>query len=43
MGEGTFILTFYVVNLPLGKFEPHPRGSYGGRGGLSFFVEGKGR
>ena len=32
MGEGTFVFTFYVVNLPLGKFGPHPGGSYGGRG-----------
>ena len=43
LGEGTFIFTFYVVNLPLGKFGPHPGGNYGGRGGLSFSVEGKGR
>ena len=42
-GEVTFVFTFYVVNLPLGKFGPHPGGSYGGRGGLSFLVEGKGR
>ena len=25
------------------KFGPHPGGSYGGRGGLSFYVKGKGR
>ena len=25
------------------KFGPHPGGSYGGRGGLSFYVGGKGR
>ena len=43
LGEGTFVFTFYVVNLPYGKFGPHPGGSYGGRGGLSFLVEGKGR
>ena len=43
LGEGIFVFTFYVVNLPLGKFGPHPGGSYGGRGGLSFLVEGKGR
>ena len=30
LGEGTFVFTFYVVNLPLGKFGPHPGGSYGG-------------
>ena len=42
LGEGTFVFTFYVVNLPLGKFGPHPGGSYGGRGGLSFLLEGKG-
>ena len=43
LGEGTFVFTFYVVNLPYGKFGPHPGGSYGGRGGLSFYVGGKGR
>ena len=43
LGDGTFVFTFYIVNLPLGKFGPHPGGSYRGRGGLSFFVEGKGR
>ena len=42
LGEGTFVFTFYVVNLPYGKFGPHPGGSYGGWGGLSFVVEGKG-
>ena len=39
LGEGTFVFTFYVVNLPLGKFGPHPGGSYGGRGDLSFLVK----
>ena len=43
LGEGTFVFTFYVVDLPLGKFGPHPGGNCGGRGGLSFLVEGKGR
>ena len=43
LGEGNFVFIFHVVNLPLGKFGPHPGGSYGGRGGLSFLVEGKGR
>ena len=43
LGEGTFVFTFYVVNLPLGKFGPHPGGSYGGQGGLLLFVGAKGR
>ena len=34
---------FCVENLDLGKFEPHPGGSYRDRGGLSFYVGGKGR
>ena len=42
-GGGYFVFTFYVVNLPYGKFGPRPGGSYGVRGGLSFLVEGKGR
>ena len=42
-GEGTFVFTFYVVNLPYGEFGPHPGGSYGGQEGLSFYVGGKGR
>ena len=42
LGEGTFVFTFYVVNLPYGKFGPHPGGSYGGQGGLSFYVGAKG-
>ena len=41
--EGPFVFMFYVVNLALGKFGPHPGGSFGGRGGLSFLVEVKGR
>ena len=32
-----------VVDLTLGKFGPHPGGSYGGQGGLSFYVGAKGR
>ena len=43
LGEGTFVFIFYVVNLALGKFGPHPWGSYGGGGDLSFYVGGKGR
>ena len=43
LGEGTFVFTFYVVNLSYGKFGPHPGGSCRGRGDLSFLVEGKGR
>ena len=27
--EGTFFFIFYVVNLDLDKFGPHPGGSYG--------------
>ena len=42
LGEGTFVFKFYVVNLPYSKFGPHPGVSYGGRGGLSFLVGGKG-
>ena len=30
LGESTFVFTFYGVNLPLGKFGPHPGGSYRG-------------
>ena len=43
LGEGTFVFTFYVVNLPYGKFGPHPGGRYGVREDLSFLVEGKDR
>ena len=43
LGECTFDFTFYVVNLPLGKFRPHHGGSYGGPGGLSLYVGAKGR
>ena len=32
-----------VVDLTLGKFGPHPGGSYGGQWGLSFFVGDTGR
>ena len=32
MGEGTFVFTFYVVNLPLGKFGPHPGVATGVKG-----------
>ena len=43
MRRGTLCSWFCLVNLTLGKFGPHPGGSYGGRRGLSFLVEGKGR
>ena len=32
-----------VVLCSAPKFGPHPGGSYGGRGGLSFYLGGKGR
>ena len=34
---------FCVVNLDLGTFGPHPRGSWGGHSDLSFYVGSKGR
>ena len=34
---------YFCIHILCSKFGPHPGGSYGGRGGLSFLVEGKGR